>query len=31
VVKLMPKVIEAVQKVVEAKIDMFNSTAKARP
>ncbi len=31
VVKLMPKVIEEVQKVVEAKIDMFNSANKARP
>lgn len=31
VVKLMPKVIDAVQKVVEAKIDMFNSANKARP
>jgi len=30
VVKLMDKVIEAVQKVVEAKIDNFNSTGKAR-
>lgn len=30
VVKLMDKVIEAVQEVVEAKIDMFNSTGKAR-
>lgn len=29
VVKLMPKVIDEVQKVVEAKIDMFNSTGKA--
>jgi len=31
VVKLMGTVIEAVQKVVEAKIDMFNSTGKANP
>lgn len=31
VVKLMPKVIEEVQKVVEAKIDMFNSSGKAKP
>ncbi len=31
VVKLMPKVIEEVQKVVEAKIDMFNSASKAQP
>jgi fructose-bisphosphate aldolase class II len=31
VVKLMPEVIKAVQKVVESKIDMFNSTSKARP
>lgn len=31
VVKLMPQVIEAVQKVVEAKIDMFNSSGHARP
>ena len=30
VVKLMPKVIEAVQKVVEAKIDTFNSAGKAK-
>ncbi|OVE79342.1 ketose-bisphosphate aldolase [bacterium G20] len=30
VVKLMPKVIDEVQKVVEAKIDMFNSVNKAR-
>jgi len=30
VVKLMDKVIEAVQKVVEAKIDTFNSAGKAR-
>lgn len=30
VVKLMDTVIEAVQKVVEAKIDTFNSTGKAR-
>jgi fructose-bisphosphate aldolase class II len=30
VVKLMDGVIEAVQKVVEAKIDMFNSSGKAR-
>lgn len=30
VVKLMPKVIEEVQKVVEAKIDMFNSAGKAK-
>ncbi len=29
VVKLMPKVIAAVQEVVESKIDMFNSTGKA--
>lgn len=29
VVKLMPKVIGAVQKVVESKIDMFNSAGKA--
>lgn len=31
VVKLMDKVIEAVQKVVESKIDDFNSANKARP
>lgn len=31
VVKLMGKVIEEVQKVVESKIDQFNSTGKARP
>ncbi len=31
VVKLMDKVIEAVQKVVETKIDMFNSAGKAKP
>lgn len=31
VVKLMGEVINAVQKVVESKIDMFNSTDKARP
>lgn len=31
VVKLMPKVIDQVQKVVEAKIDMFNSAGKAQP
>jgi fructose-bisphosphate aldolase, class II len=31
VVKLMDQVIEAVQKVVEGKIDMFNSAGKARP
>lgn len=31
VVKLMGQVIDAVQKVVEAKIDMFNSAGKARP
>jgi fructose-bisphosphate aldolase, class II len=31
VVKLMPPVIEAVQKVVEDKIDMFNSAGKAQP
>ena len=31
VVKLMPKVIDEVQKVVEAKIDMFNSAGKAQP
>lgn len=31
VVKLMPKVIEEVQKVVESKIDMFNSSSKAKP
>lgn len=31
VVKLMDAVIEAVQKVVEQKIDVFNSTGKARP
>lgn len=31
VVKLMPAVIEAVQKVVEEKIDMFNSAGKAKP
>jgi fructose-bisphosphate aldolase class II len=30
VVKLMDKVIEAVQAVVESKIDMFNSTGKAK-
>lgn len=31
VVKLMDKVIDAVQDVVEAKIDMFNSAGKAKP
>ncbi len=31
VVKLMPKVIDAVQKVVEAKIDMFDSSGRAKP
>lgn len=31
VVKLMDKVIEAVQVVVESKIDMFNSAGKAQP
>lgn len=31
VVKLMGQVIEEVQKVVEAKIDMFNSAGKAKP
>jgi len=31
VVKLMGEVIQAVQKVVESKIDMFNSAGKARP
>ncbi|MCA9331493.1 class II fructose-bisphosphate aldolase [Candidatus Saccharibacteria bacterium] len=31
VVKLMDEVIEAVQGVVESKIDMFNATDKARP
>lgn len=31
VVKLMPEVIAAVQKVVEAKIDSFGSAGKARP
>jgi fructose-bisphosphate aldolase, class II len=31
VVKLMDTVIEAVQKVVEKKIDAFNSAGKARP
>lgn len=31
VVKLMGQVIDAVQKVVEDKIDMFNSAGKARP
>ena len=31
VVKLMPRVIDEVQKVIEAKIDMFNSADKARP
>jgi fructose-bisphosphate aldolase class II len=31
VVKLMDKVIDAVKVVVEEKIDMFNSTGKARP
>lgn len=31
VVKLMDDVIEAVQKVVETKIDMFNSAGKAKP
>lgn len=30
VIKLMDKVIEAVQEVVESKIDMFNSAGKAR-
>lgn len=31
VIKLMDTVIDAVQAVVESKIDMFNSTGKARP
>ncbi|MBI2009146.1 class II fructose-bisphosphate aldolase [Candidatus Saccharibacteria bacterium] len=31
VVKLMPKVIDEVQKVVEAKIDMFGSSGRAKP
>lgn len=31
VVKLMDEVINAVQKVVESKIDMFNAAGKARP
>lgn len=31
VMKLMPKVIDAVQAVVESKIDMFNAAGKARP
>jgi fructose-bisphosphate aldolase class II len=31
IVKLMPPVIEAVQKVVEHKIEMFGSAGKARP
>jgi fructose-bisphosphate aldolase class II len=31
VVKLTPTVIDAVQKVVESKIDSFNSTGKAQP
>lgn len=31
VVKLMDEVIDAVQKVVESKIDMFNSARKAKP
>jgi fructose/tagatose bisphosphate aldolase len=31
VVKLMGKVIESVQAVVESKIDTFNSTQKAQP
>lgn len=31
VVKLMPKVINAVQEVVESKIDMFNAVGKAKP
>lgn len=31
VVKLMDEVIDAVQKVVEAKIEVFNSAGKARP
>ncbi|HVO86120.1 MAG TPA: class II fructose-bisphosphate aldolase [Candidatus Binatia bacterium] len=31
VVKLMPKVIEAVQAVVESKIDNFNAAGKAQP
>jgi fructose-bisphosphate aldolase class II len=31
VVKLMDKVIEAVQAVVESKIDTFNSSGKAQP
>jgi fructose-bisphosphate aldolase class II len=31
VVKLMPQVIDAVQAVVESKIDMFNSAGKANP
>ena len=31
VVKLMPKVIDEVQKVVESKIDMFGSSGRAKP
>ncbi len=31
VVKLMPKVIEAVQAIVSEKLDMFNSAGKAQP
>jgi hypothetical protein len=31
VIKLMPAVIEAVQKVVEHKIEMFGSAGKAQP
>lgn len=31
VIKLMDEVIDAVQAVVESKIDMFNSTGKAKP
>ena len=31
VIKLMDEVIEAVQAVVESKIDCFNSTGKAKP
>jgi len=31
VIKLMDKVVEAVQAVVESKIDVFNSSGKAKP
>ena len=31
VIKLMDEVIDAVQKVVESKIDCFNSAGKAKP